>query len=224
MRKRLSIIIPAYNEQDRIIETLIDITVRMSFLKFDYEIVIIDDGSTDKTAHVIRSYIGEKMLKNIKLISYKPNRGKGHAVRQGLLKSRYMNKLVLDADQSVLCDEIEGLTAEDFKMYGIVTGDREQIYSQPLYRLALGKIWQTLVWLKTGIFADTQSPFKFCRLDKEFYESLTIDSFAYDVELLAKAKREGQLKWLKVSYYNDKNSRVTIRKTMRMFYDLFNIK
>ena len=220
---KLSIIIPAYNEQDRIINTLKEIKRKMPVRRFDYEIVVVDDGSTDRTKAVIRKYVADNYIRNIRLITYDTNKGKGYAVRQGLLKSRYKSKLILDADHSVHCDEILQLKPKDFRMEGVIAGTRIQEEAQPLYRRVLGKIWQVLVWLNTGIYGDSQCPFKLCRLPKRFYKELKIDGFAYDVELLWKAKVESRLRWLKVSYWNNPQTKVTPRKTIKMFFDLLRI-
>lgn len=222
--KNLSIIIPAYNEQDRIIKTLKEIHDSMPFLDINYEIFVVDDGSTDDTKFKIIKYCSDNMINNVKVLWLPTNKGKGYAVRRGLLRSKYKSKLILDADHSVSCYELITLKSKDWKTEGIVAGKRYQVIKQPLYRWILGKIWQILVWLRTGIYGDTQAPYKFCRLPDEFYRQLKIDGFAYDVELLAKAKSEYSLRWTKVLYYDDKNTKVTIPKVARMFLDLVKLK
>lgn len=179
-----------------------------------YEIIVVDDGSTDDTRFVVI----EKMAQNphIKLIRYLKNRGKGRAIRFGYEKAAYKYKAFLDADLSVT--HYNFLQAPALTGYGIIKGRRQQIIRQPLYRLLLGKVWQIIVFLKTGIYGDTQAPYCICNQPQEFYDSLTCDGFAIDVELLMKNK--GKLLWQNVSYYNSPNSKVTPKKIIEMLKEL----
>ena len=103
----LSIIIPAYNEAERIPLTLIDIDKRLSRAEYAYEIFVISDGSKDNTAEVVRNM--EKAIKNLKLIDNTENKGKGGVIRQGMLISRGKYRLFTDADNSTSIDHFNDM-------------------------------------------------------------------------------------------------------------------
>ena len=99
----ISVVIPAYNESFRISPTLRSVSRRLSGREF--EIIVVDDGSSDSTAQTVRS-LG---IPEIRTVSYSPNRGKGYAVRRGIGESRGKTILVMDADGSATIDELEKL-------------------------------------------------------------------------------------------------------------------
>lgn len=186
MDRRLSIIIPAYNEGKCIgknIQTVLD-----QMYKWTVEVVVVNDGSTDNTSNEILKMVSGNRGKVV-LLSYSPNMGKGYAVRYGLIHSKYRQKLIIDADLSVNPSEIEYFNLPE--NYAIYKGQRIQKVSQPLYRIFLGKGFKVLCWICTGMYLDTQSPFWFMNLPRSFYFDLEIDGFAFDVEILLKAKKKG---------------------------------
>lgn len=101
----LSIIIPAYNEAERIPKTLLDMDRRLSGVLYSYEIIVVNDGSKDNTAEVVTGMM--KMVKNLKLIDNKENKGKGGVVKQGMLNARGAIRLFTDADNSTSIDQFE---------------------------------------------------------------------------------------------------------------------
>jgi glycosyltransferase involved in cell wall biosynthesis len=101
----LSIIVPAYNEAERIPKTLLDMDRRLSGVLYSYEIIVINDGSKDNTAEVVASMA--KMVKNLRLIDNKENKGKGGVVRQGMLAATGSVRLFTDADNSTPIDQFE---------------------------------------------------------------------------------------------------------------------
>src|SRR3989344_1142247 len=105
----LSIIIPAYNEAERLPPTLIDIDQKLSTAEYDYEILVVDDGSTDKTAAIVRNMA--KGIRNLKLIDNDHNKGKGAAVRQGMLLAKGKIRLMADADNSTSIDYVSATLA-----------------------------------------------------------------------------------------------------------------
>ena len=217
----ISIIIPAYNEGKTIKQNVMKVFefFKQYFKDFDFEIIVVNDGSTDDTL--------EKLLEihilPLKVFSNEKNKGKGFAVRQGLLQSKYDTKLLLDADLSVHPDFI--FTVPLNTDFDIFQGQRIQVTRQPLRRIFAGKILKLLVYLMTGIFADTQCPFKILRLPQSFYKSLKIDGFSFDVEILYKAKKQGRkIIYGNVDYYNVEDTRVTFRKTISMFFELLRIR
>lgn len=146
----ISVIIPAYNEADKIEKTIEEI---LKFPEHKFQIVVVDDGSSDQTAEAVRNIAKTKT--NIKLIRYFNNKGKGFAVRMGLLHSRYRTKLILDADHSIKIDELYTLE-RSIKKNELVIGNRTEIVGQSISRKVLHKFWKILVWIETGIYKDTQ--------------------------------------------------------------------
>ena len=227
-KKKISVVIPCYNEE-RVINNTIKTIVK--FFKdnqdmFIYELILSDDGSTDKTLDIITRYSN-----NYPKIDFRwsdKNRGKGHAVREGLLKAKYNNVLVLDADLSV---NIYNLLICPFLHRDkplLIIGKRFQVKKQPLYRIIAGNGFRIIVnALFYWDYRDTQCPFKLLQnIPKEFINNLRIDGFSYDVELLYKAKDVYgyYIYENSVNYHNDENSSVTIRKTIKMFIDLLRIR
>ena len=104
MKPYLSVIIPAYNEENRITTTLFDIDKYLSEQEYSYEILVVNDGSKDKTAEIIEKL--RKVIKKLYLIDRKVNLGKGATVKEGMLKSRGEYKLFMDADNSTNISEI----------------------------------------------------------------------------------------------------------------------
>src|SRR5580698_5910254 len=101
----LSIIIPAYNEAERLPKTLFDMDKRLAAASYSYEIFVVNDGSTDNTAAIVKNMV--KMVRNLKLIDLKYNTGKGGAVRQGMLLSSGTIRIFTDADNSTSIDQFE---------------------------------------------------------------------------------------------------------------------
>jgi len=213
-------VIPAYNEAGIIKRTIYDIHDYLKKNNYVFEIFVVLDGCTDNTLEVVAGCARE--LRSVRFCAYEKNIGKGYAVRRGLVMSEWNTKLVLDADHSIRIEELDNVSC--FKAWCIY-GVRTQIIRQPFYRIFVGKMWQLLVFIETGMFFDSQAPFKLLNMPRDFYVNLKIDGFAYDVELLYKIKKLGKkLIPLDVSYYNQLRSSVTPKKTWQMFKDLTNIR
>ena len=185
MLPSFSIVIPAFNEESRIAKTL--------RLTFDYlgnvspesELIVVNDGSTDATATITRDVFSEAKIAT-RLLEDFPNRGKGAAVRSGLLAAQRPIGLFSDADLSTPLEETPKLIEP------IADGKIGQ--HQPWRREQAGRIFNLLVRLATGLpFWDTQCGFKAFRLDvcRPIFEAARIDGFAFDVELLYLAQRAG---------------------------------
>lgn len=229
----LSVIIPAYNEANRIARTL-DLTV--SFLQaqpYASELIIVDDGSQDQTGQIV-----EETIRNIpfaRLISYHPNAGKGKAVRTGIVASRGQYVLFMDADFSTPITELEQGLAWIQNGYDIAIGSRALPGSniqahQPRYREISAQIfkwiYRTLVGVK-GV-EDTQCGFKLFKGDvaRSLFARQRIDGYMFDIETLYFAQRLGiPVKEFPVAWKNDPDSRLRIiYDTMRMFKHLFAIR
>jgi dolichyl-phosphate beta-glucosyltransferase len=197
-----------------------------------YEIIVVDDGSSDNTLEVVRGE-GER-LKHIRLISNEINRGKGFSVRRGVLSAHHDLVLISDADLSTPIEEVAKFLPWVEKGYDVVIGSRalresDIIRKQPWYRQTMGKTFNVIVrTIVLGGFRDTQCGFKMfsAAAGKKVFESLKTERFAFDVEALLRAKKIGyRIKEVPVRWVNSPQSRVRVlRDSVRMFLDLVRIR
>lgn len=196
----LSIIVPAYNEGERLGKSLQVILDYLHQNIPEAELIVVDDGSQDDTARTAREVLGQSGSVRTSVISYNSNLGKGRAVRLGLLAARGDIALFSDADLSTPITEtpkvIEPiLNGECDVAFGSRALDRRLIgVHQPWRREQGGRIFNLVVRLATGLpFWDTQCGFKAFRMRacRPLIEGATIDRFGFDVELLFLAHRAG---------------------------------
>ncbi len=157
----LSIIIPAYNEAERIPKTLLDIDKRLTNAPYSYEIFVVSDGSKDNTAEVVRKMA--KMVKNLKLIDNEENKGKGGVVRQGMLLANGQIRLFTDADNSTSIDQFDQMIPYFKEGYSVVIGSRTAKGAkldppEPIYRQIPGKLGNIVFQVVLGLWGlwDTQ--------------------------------------------------------------------
>jgi dolichyl-phosphate beta-glucosyltransferase len=229
----ISIIIAAFNEEKRIIPSLLKIKEYVTRQDLPYEIIVVDDGSTDSTHTVVRDLI--KDIPHLKVIHYVPNKGKGHALRTGVLASKGEIILLTDADLSTPIEELSKLLPllRENKC-DIVIGSRalalsEIVKKQPWWRQSMGRLFNKLVKaLVIENFKDTQCGFKVFRGDvaRSLFKEAQIDRFAYDVEILAIGKKRGcKIVESPVRWINSPESKVDpIRDSMQMLFDLLKIR
>jgi glycosyltransferase involved in cell wall biosynthesis len=198
----LSIIIPAYNESARIAKTLREVLSYLEEQPGGGEVIVVDDGSKDDTIRVAETVFAERARPRVegRVIRVEPNRGKGNAVRAGLLAARHNVAAFFDADLSMPITETPKLV-EPIRsgQYDVVFGsralDRRLIGThQPWRREQTGRVFNRLMRLATGLpFKDTQCGFKAFRMDvcRAVVEGALIDRFGFDVELLFIAYRAG---------------------------------
>lgn len=232
MNPSLSIIVPAFNEAARLGKSLDTILDYLSSYAGGGELIVVDDGSADETAHTAEQSLARApgMVKT-QLIRVHPNRGKGYAVRAGLLAANAPVALFTDADLSTPVTETPKLVAplqqgEADLTFGSRALDRSLIgIHQPWRREQGGKVFNAIVRLATGLpFWDTQCGFKAFRMNvcRPVIESATIDRFGFDVELiyvahLAKLSlREIPVRW---DHYEGSTVDVT-RDSWRMFNEV----
>lgn len=225
---QISIIIPAYNEEKRIKKTIESILTYVQKKKYDYEIIVVNDGSTDKTKDVVQEFKNKK----IKIIDNLENKGKGFSVKQGFLTATKKWILFSDADLSTPIEELD--TFFRYQEYDIIIGSRNLpdsliVIKQPFLRSTLGKIFPFFVrLLLLSEIKDTQCGFKLFKKEvaKKIAEMQTIDGFCFDAEQLFIAKKIGySVKEIPISWQNDERSKIRIiRDTIQMFMDLMRIK
>jgi dolichyl-phosphate beta-glucosyltransferase len=193
-----SLVIPMYNEADRIGATLAALA-RSPLNQPEFEIVLVDDGSTDGTVDATEKVLADVGLYHASVLSLDRNRGKGAAVRHGMLQSSGSTRVYVDADLSVTIDDIE----QCFSL--IERGEAEVVYatrahsgsdmrhSQPVHRVASGRTFNLLLRL-LGLTTerDTQCGLKgfSASAAKTLFGALRTERFAFDVEILARARHE----------------------------------
>lgn len=210
----LSIVVPAFNEARRIGPTLRRITEYGREHLGRFEILVVDDGSTDDTAGVAATFADE--ANHLRVIRNPGNRGKGYSVRAGALAARHAYVLLSDADLSTPIEEIERLAAlaapDAIVIASRGLADSRLEVRQAWYREHMGKVFNAIVQtlLLPGV-SDSQCGFKlFGRtvVDRIFPE-LRTERFAFDVELLARAIRQGyRVHEVPVRWRNDEGTRV----------------
>ena len=229
----ISIIIAAFNEEKRIIPSLLKIKEYINKQNIPYEIIVVDDGSTDHTHTVVRDLI--KDIPYLKVIHYAPNKGKGHALRTGVLASKGEIILLSDADLSTPIEELSKLLPLIYNhKCDIAIGSRalalsEIVKKQPWWRQSMGKFFNKLVKaLVIEDFKDTQCGFKVFRGDiaRNLFKEAQIDRFAYDVEILAIGKKKGcKIVETPVRWINSPESKVNpVKDSLQMFGDLLKIR
>ncbi len=228
----LSVIIPAYNEESRLLATLARIYEYLRAQSYGYEMIVVSDGSRDKTAAVALEWKPEGCP--LEVIDRKENRGKGYSVREGaaLAKGEYI--LFSDADLSTPIEEVEKFLPLLKSGSDIVIGSRslqdsEIVVRQPFYRKLMGRVFNGMVQLLAvkGII-DTQCGFKsFSRKAVEDIFSLClIEGFAFDVEILFLARKLGfAIEEIPVRWINAEGSSVSpIRDSLAMFREICQVR
>ncbi len=228
----LSVVVPAYNEEKRIGFSLFRIKEYLQSRHLSAEIILVDDGSTDRTAEVSREIM--EGYPDFRVITLPQNRGKGAAVRAGMLQARGELVLFTDADLSTPIEELEKFLPLIREGYDLVIGCRalpESIIKerQSWLRERLGKCFNLLVRLLVMRgFRDTQCGFKLFRKEaaREIFFRLETEGFAFDVEALLLARRLGfRVAQVPVVWINHPQSRVRlVRGSLSMFIDLLKIR
>lgn len=230
---RLSVVIPAYNEERRISKTLNEMDAYLSKQAYGYEILVVNDGSKDKMADVVRDLLPK--IKNLKLVDNKENHGKGYVTRQGMLAASGEYRLFTDADNSTSIEQVEKMWPEFEAGYDVVIGSRDIKGSvldppQPWIRnIILGEGFKLFRKMVVDLWdvQDTQCGFK--AMTKKSAESVLpkcrIDRFSFDPEILLIAKKMGyKIKEVPVHWKNDLESKVKFQSIINMATDLFVIR
>jgi dolichyl-phosphate beta-glucosyltransferase len=230
--RRLSIVIPALNEQERLPATLAAVE-RWSALNLEgAEIIVVDDGSSDRTADVARELASRTQPPvAVRVLRNPTNSGKGASVRAGVLAATEPYVLMTDADLSTPIEEVVKLAAA-IESADIAIGSRAapgadiQVH-QPLHRELMGKTFNKLVQLLvTGGIRDTQCGFKLFSAEaaEALFPRLTISGFAFDVELLVMARRAGyEIREAGIVWHGRADSRVAVTRGAAAFGDVLRV-
>ena len=227
----LSIIIPAFNEAERLGETLRTVFEYLNEHKPESEVIVVDDGSSDGTADVAEESFTRAGKVSTQAIRVQPNRGKGYVVRKGLMAARAPVALFTDADLSTPITEtpklVNPIERGQFDLtFGSRALDRSLIgVHQPWRREQGGRVFNLIVRLSTGLpFWDTQCGFKAFRMSvcRPLVEAATIDRFGFDVELVFLAYlAELSLREIPVRWNHNEGSKVSVaRDSWRMFNEV----
>lgn len=227
----LSIVIPSYNEELRLPETLERIAAYLPNFGGATEILVVDDGSKDRTAAVAESF--RKSIPNLKVISNGVNRGKGFSVRHGMREALGRNVLFTDADLSAPIEEapklLEALKSNDVAI-GSRALDRSLItIHESRFREFAGIVFNTIVRAILRLpFVDTQCGFKAFRRERcqILFEQQRIERFGFDPELLYLARHHGlRTVEIPVRWGHSHATKVNmLRDSVQMFLDIFTIR
>lgn len=228
----LSVVVPAYNEERRLPPTLIHMIDFFDQMPFSYEVIVVDDGSTDTTADIVRKF--ERVRKQVRLIQLPTNHGKGHAVRLGVLNSHGKRILMADADGATPIEEFLRLNEALNKGSPLAIGSRalasaDTRVSTSIHRRFLGRIFNRCVnTILVPSIADTQCGFKiFTRSVAMFlFRNQRSNGFSFDVEILYIAKKsEIPVAEIPINWTNIPGSKVNlVVDSLKMLRDVFQFK
>lgn len=233
---RLSVIIPARNEESSIKNTVENVYFYLLSKNIDHEIIVVENNSKDKTAEVIQSLtpsIPTLIFKHLVITSDRPS--KGYAVKEGLLAAKGDFKLFMDADNSTTIDHIEKMMPYFNQGYSVVIGSialKEAVVavgSEPSWRKLFGKMGNLFIQIVAvpGIH-DTQRGFKIftAQAADDIFSKVTIYGWGFDVEVLALARKMGyKIKEVPINWKNDiANSKVTLKAYFQVLMETMKVR
>jgi len=230
MKPYLSVIIPAYNEEHRLPSTLKSVLDWLSRQNFLFEVIVVDDGSSDNTAKVVRKIAQHEPRLLVK--SYPENRGKGYAVKIGMLKARGKLRLFMDADSATPIWELKKLLPH-IKDFEIVIGSRKQLDSKvkppPRLRKFISYLSGILIKALLDLdIKDSQCGFKLFGEKPALilFNELEIFGWGFDFAILAAAQKRGfKIKEVGVSWQHHKYSKLRAgRAILKTFIELLRVR
>ncbi len=226
----LSIVIPAYNEEKRLPGTLQKIDEFLSKQDYSAEVLVVENGSTDRTAEIVRDF--SKEHPQFKLISIK-ERGKGIAVKTGMLAAQGEYRFICDADLSMPIEEVNKFLPPTLEGYDVAIASREapgaHRFNEPWYRHLMGRVFNFIVRvLAVPGFADTQCGFKCFTAEAAelVFPKQTMSGWGFDVEVLFIALHHGlKVVEVPVNWYYMENSRVNpVKDTFSMLREVLKVR
>jgi dolichyl-phosphate beta-glucosyltransferase len=226
----LSLIIPAHNEGNRLPDTLEQVTAHLQSQPYDYEILVVENNSTDNTLAIAQTFAeGHPQVR----VLHNAQRGKGRAVRQGMLEARGQYRFMCDADLSMPINELSKFLPPALTGYDIVIASREAPesirYDEPAYRHLGGRAINLIIRLLAlpGLH-DSQCGFKCftAQAAEDLFRIQTLNGWSFDIELLFVARRrdyrifEVPIHW----YYQSESKVHAVRDAIRMIGDIFTIR
>jgi dolichyl-phosphate beta-glucosyltransferase len=226
----LSVVIPAYNEEKRIPNTLNDVMEYLKSQPYTSEVLVVDDGSKDGTAEAVR-----RDPNNVELIQYPDgqNRGKGYAVRYGMMKATGKYRVFMDADNSTTINHVEQFFPLFEEGYDVVIGSRDikganVAVAQSWIKELAGKLGNLFIrFMAVRGIHDTQAGFKMFtdRAADTVFPLLTIDRWGFDVEILAVAcHKKLAIKEMPITWVNDEESKVKASAYLQVFGEVVRVR
>ena len=228
---RYSIVIPAYNEGERIGQGLDRVLEYIGEQKWDAEVIVVNDGSRDNTAELVRQYAARNPI--VRLVENPGNRGKGYSVRNGMGAAGGQILLFTDADLSAPISEagklVSALEGADVAIGSRWMDPALQTERQPLFRQLAGRIFNLLLRITLGLrFKDTQCGFKVFTQQAagQIFPRQRIERWGFDPEILFIAKRLGlKVREVPVKWAHDERSKISpLRDGMRMFGEMLKVR
>jgi glycosyltransferase involved in cell wall biosynthesis len=228
---KLSVVIPAYNEEYRIEKTLFAVSKFLKKQTFAYEILVVNDGSKDATSAVVQKLASS--IPNLKLLDNKENHGKGWVTKQGMLEASGDVRLFMDADDSTKVDEVIKFLPFFEQGYDIVIGSRriagaDIAVRQSFFRDFLGGCFRFIVHTLVPVgVTDSQCGFKAfsSKAAAVIFPRQTIYRWAFDVEILALARKKGfKIKEVPITWVNDAESHVKLGGMISMLLEVFEVR
>lgn len=226
----LSIVIPAHNEEKRLPPSLEKIQHFLNSQAYSAEVLIIENGSSDRTLDIAQDF--SRQMPYLRVM-HEEARGKGLAVRRGMLEARGEYRFICDADLSMPIEQVNRFLPPAIPQPEVVIGSREAPgavrYNEPAYRHLIGRIFNGLVrWAALPGLQDSQCGFKCFRADvaEAVFSRQTFSGMSFDVEVLFIARRLGyHIQEVPIDWYFDPDSRVRlVDDSLRMFLDLLTIQ
>jgi dolichyl-phosphate beta-glucosyltransferase len=226
----LSVIIPARNEERRLPATLERVQEFLARQPYRAEILVVENGSTDRTGEVVRQML--ERYPAIRLLR-SPVCGKGYAVRFGMLQAKGEYRFFCDADFSMPVEQIERFLPPLLPEADVAIGSREAAgarrFDEPRFRQLTGRVFTLAVKLLVmGGFEDTQCGFKCFRaaVAEDLFSRQRLDGWSFDVEVLFLARKRGyHIREVPIPWYYHSDSRIQVfRDSLRMFADLVRIR
>ncbi|MCC7117769.1 MAG: glycosyltransferase family 2 protein [Anaerolineales bacterium] len=225
----LSVIIPAYNEEKRLPRALAAIFNFLETQNFSFEVVVVENGSSDRTFEVAQKFSNTKA--NL-LVLHEELKGKGIAVKRGALAAHGEYRFICDADLSMPIEEVLRFLPPQLNDFDVAIGSREAFgavrYNEPPYRHWGGRVINFFIqtFILSG-FHDTQCGFKCFRAatTQQLFEQQTLSGWSFDIELLYLARKQKlRIREVPIHWYFDAESKVSaVRDALKMIADIFRI-
>jgi dolichyl-phosphate beta-glucosyltransferase len=229
----LSVVIPAFNEAQRLPETLRSVLGYLEAQPYDSEVLVVDDGSRDQTPEIVRKWLAKRVPVRLAQHPGGVNLGKGAAVRAGMLAAGGRFRLFMDADNSTTVDQVERFWPWLDKGFDVVIGSRDVEGAvlpvrQPLYKVLAGDLGNMIIrMLVLPRIYDTQAGFKVltARAALDIFPRLTIDRWGFDVEVLAVARWLGfRIKELPITWVNSPDSKVRSSAYLQVLREVWQVR
>jgi dolichyl-phosphate beta-glucosyltransferase len=226
----LSIIIPAHNEENRLPRSLEQVFAFLATQSYEAEVLVVENGSTDRTLEMAQDYLARHS--NLRVL-HEPGRGKGLAVRRGMLEARGQYRFMCDADLSMPIEEVNKFLPPQQSGFDVAIGSREVRgavrYDEPFYRHFGGRLINFLIRvLILPRLQDTQCGFKcfHAEVAEDLFGRQLMDGWSFDIEVLYLAEQSGyKIAEVPVHWYYRPESKVSaMRDAYRMVSDIFQIR